>query len=282
MAKISWKPGTMLFPLPPVMVTCGTMEKPNVLTVAWTGIVNSEPPMTYISVRPSRYSHDIIKESGEFVINISTLELAKACDYCGIKSGKNTDKFANMNLETEPCKEVKAPMLVKAPVSLECKVKSVTSLGTHDMFMAEIVNVNVDDKYLEEDDYLALEKAGLLCFVHGRYYTLGRDLGAFGFSVDKTKENKTKPRKSKFLEALKIEKQIKEGTLKIKEGRPARSRNGKKPFNKNAKKENNGKNGFPKTSDRNAMPHSAANTGSNGKSYHRSPFGKKKLKKENA
>ena len=217
MAKISWKPGTMLFPLPPVMVTCGTMEKPNVLTIAWTGIVNSEPPLTYISVRPSRYSYNIIKEAKEFVINISTLELAKACDYCGVKSGKNTDKFKDMNLEIEPCAKVKAPMLKKAPLSLECKVKEITHFETHDMFLAEIVNVNVDDRFLEEDGRLALEKAGLLAFVHGRYYTLGRDLGAFGFSVDKTKENKTKPRKSKFWDIVKMENKIKDGTLKIKQ-----------------------------------------------------------------
>ena len=218
MSKISWKPGTMLFPLPPVMVTCGDMEKPNVLTIAWTGIINSEPPLTYISVRPTRYSHKLIKESGEFVINISTLELAKACDFCGVKSGKNTDKIKEMGLELEPCSKVKAPMLKKAPVSLECKVIEEKSFGTHDMFMAEIVNVNIDDKYLEEDNRLALEKAGLLVFAHGRYYTMGRDLGGFGFSVDKTKENKTKPRKSKFMEILKIENQIKEATAKIKKG----------------------------------------------------------------
>lgn len=216
MTKISWKPGTMLFPLPPVMVTCGTMEKANVLTIAWTGIINSDPPMTYISVRPTRYSHKLIKENMEFVINITTLELAKACDFCGVRSGKNTDKFKEMGLEIEPCSKVKAPMLKKAPVSLECKVTDIKSFGTHDMFTAEIVNVNIDDKYLEADNRLALEKAGLLVFAHGRYYTMGRDLGGFGFSVDKTKENKTKPRKSKFMELLRIEKAIKESTDKIK------------------------------------------------------------------
>ncbi len=240
MSKISWKPGTMLFPLPPVMVTCGDMEKHNVLTIAWTGIINTEPPMTYISVRPSRYSHDIIKETKEFVINISTLELAKACDYCGVKSGKNTDKFKDMNLEIEPCQVVKAPMLKKAPVSLECKVVDIKSFGTHDMFTAEIVNVNIDDRYLEEDNRLALEKAGLLVFAHGRYYTMGRDLGGFGFSVDKTKENKTKPRKSKFMEILKVEQQIKDGTAQIKERKkpttkPAPKQTGRKPFGKTNK-----------------------------------------------
>ena len=268
MTKTSWKPGTMLFPLPPVMVTCGTMETPNVLTIAWTGIINSEPPMTYISVRPSRYSHKIIKEAGEFVINISTLELAKACDYCGVKSGKNTNKFQDMNLEIEPCKEVKAPMLVKSPVSLECKVTSVTPLGTHDMFMAQIVNVNIDDKYLEKDNYLALEKAGLLCFAHGRYYTLGRDLGAFGFSVDKSKENKTKPRKSKFLEILKIEKQIKDGVSKIKDKKLKNILNSHKNISPKGEAKNK-----PDTN-----KHTLKNNKGQKASY-RSQFGKKSSKK---
>ncbi len=218
MTKISWKPGTMLSPVPPVMVTCGTMEKPNVLTVAWTGIVNTEPPMTYISVRPSRFSHNIIKTSGEFVINVSSLELAKACDYCGVTSGRKTDKIKDMKLELEACQKVKAPMLKKAPISLECIVKSVQSFGTHDMFLAEIVNVSIDDKYLEKDGRFALEKAGLLAYAHGRYYTLGRDLGAFGFSVDKTKENKTKPRKSKFAEVLRAEEILADKVGAIKKG----------------------------------------------------------------
>ncbi len=221
MAKVAWKPGTMLFPVPPVMVTCGTMEKPNVLTVAWTGIINSEPPMTYISVRQSRFSHKLIEENKEFVINIANLPLAKACDFCGVRSGRTVDKFKEMNLESEPCQKVNVPMLKAAPVALECKVVEKKTFGTHDMFIAEIVNVNIDDRYIEEDGRLAIEKAGLLVFAHGRYYTMGRDLGAFGFSVDKTKENKTKPRKSKFMEILKIEEKIKDGTLKIKERKSA-------------------------------------------------------------
>ena len=221
MAKIAWKPGTMLFPVPPVMVTCGTMDNANVLTIAWTGIINSEPPMTYISVRPSRHSHKIIEQTKEFVINIANLPLAKACDFCGVKSGKNTNKFKEMGLELAPGVKIKTPMLKSAPVSLECKVTEIKRFGTHDMFIAEIVSVNVDDKYIEPDGRLAIEKAGLLAFAHGRYYTLGRDLGAFGFSVDKTKENKTKPRKSKFMEILKVEEQLKDGTLKIKEKKPS-------------------------------------------------------------
>lgn len=243
MAKQAWKPGTMLFPVPPVMVTCGTMENANVLTIAWTGIINSEPPMTYISVRPSRHSHQLISETKEFVINLANLPLAKACDFCGVKSGKSTDKLAEMGLELEPCANVNTPMLKNASVSLECKVIEIKRFGTHDMFIAEIAGVNVDDRYIEEDGRLAIEKAGLLAFAHGRYYTLGRDLGAFGFSVDKTKENKTKPRKSKFMEILKIEEQIKEGTLKIKEQKASlrkagshgkQSPNGRRRVTKNA------------------------------------------------
>ena len=187
MTKTTWKPGTMLFPVPPVMVTCGTEENTNVLTIAWTGIINSEPPMTYISVRPSRFSHKIISETGEFVINIANLPLAKACDFCGVKSGRKTDKFKEMGLELEASTKVKTPMLKSAPVSLECKVVEVKRFGTHDMFIAEILAVNVDDKYIEEDGRLAIEKAGLLAFAHGRYYTLGDQIDKFGHSVRKKK-----------------------------------------------------------------------------------------------
>ena len=156
MTKTTWKPGTMLFPVPPVMVTCGTSETANVLTIAWTGIINSEPPITYISVRPSRFSHKIIAETKEFVINITNLPLAKACDFCGVKSGKSTDKFKEMGLELEPSTKIKTPMLKSAPVSLECKVLEIKSFGTHDMFIAEIVAVNVDDKYIEDDGSVTL------------------------------------------------------------------------------------------------------------------------------
>lgn len=245
MAKISWKPGTMLFPVPPVMVTCGTMDKANVLTIAWTGIINSEPPMTYISVRPSRFSHAIISETKEFVINITNLPLARACDFCGVRSGKNVDKFKEIGLEIEKAFVVSSPILKSAPVSLECRVTEIKKFGTHDMFMAEIVNVNIDDKYIEEDGRLAIEKAGLLAFAHGRYYTLGRDLGAFGFSVDKTKENKTKPRKSKFMDILKIEEQLKKGTLKIKDKKPSLQRlRDTKKNNENKTRKKGKKRGF--------------------------------------
>ena len=183
MAKITWKPGTMEYPLPPVMVSCGTMEKPNIMTAAWTGIVSSEPAMTYVSIRPSRYSHQLIKESGEFVINLTTLPLVTAADFCGVKSGRETDKFKEMELTPGACSQVSCPQIMESPVSIECKVVSVTNYGSHDMFLAEIVAVNVDDKYLDQDGKLWLEKAGLIAYSHNYYYTLGRNVGFFGFSV---------------------------------------------------------------------------------------------------
>ncbi len=185
MTKITWKPGTLLAPVPPALISCGTLENPNVMTAAWTGIIASDPAMTYVSIRPSRYSHKLIKDSGEFVINLTHLPLVKAADWCGVKSGKNVDKFKEMGLTAAPCSQIKAPQIEEAPVSLECKVKSITNYGTHDMFLAEIVAVNVDDKYIDEDGKLWLEKAGLIAYVHGFYYTLGRKIGKFGFSVEK-------------------------------------------------------------------------------------------------
>ena len=171
MSKITWKPGTLLSPVPPALISCGTVKNPNVMTAAWTGIIASEPPMTYVSIRPERYSHEIISESKEFVINLTTLPLVSAADYCGVKS----------------CSAVKAPQIEESPVSIECRVKDIQHFGTHDMFLAEIVAVNIDDKYLNEEGRLTLEKAGLIAYVHGSYYTLGRNVGSFGFSVNKAK-----------------------------------------------------------------------------------------------
>lgn len=192
MAKITWKPGTMEYPLPPVMVSCGSMEKPNVMTAAWTGIVSSDPAMTYVSIRPSRYSHELIKESGEFVINLTTLPLVTAADFCGVKSGRDTDKFKEMNLTPGACSQVSCPQIMESPVSIECKVVSVTNYGSHDMFLAEIVAVNVDDKYLDQDGKLWLEKAGLIAYSHNYYYTLGRNVG---FSASPSAAAHSKPAK---------------------------------------------------------------------------------------
>ena len=198
MAKLQWKPGTLLAPAPPALVSCGTMEEHNVLTAAWTGIVNSEPPMTYVSIRPQRHSHGIIKEKGEFVINLPTEAIVKATDLCGVKSGRDVDKFQLAGLTAEPSNLVAAPGIAECPISLECKVREVTSLGSHDMFLADIVAVDVDPKYVDEKGALHMEKAGLLAYAHGAYFGLGKQLGTFGFSVRKKPLKKgRKPAKKK-------------------------------------------------------------------------------------
>ena len=183
--KIVWKGGTLEAPLPPVMVTCGNGEKANVLTIAWSGILNSDPPKTYISVRPSRYSYPIICESGEFVINLTTKDLVRAADYCGIYTGAKVDKFEKMHLETVKAHEVSCPLLAASPVSLECRVCDRIALGSHDMFIADIVAVDVDSRFIGQDGKLHLEKAGLCAFAHGSYFELGRKLGNIGFTVRK-------------------------------------------------------------------------------------------------
>lgn len=198
MAKLQWKPGTLLAPAPPALVSCGTMEEHNVLTAAWTGIVNSEPPMTYVSIRPQRHSHGIIKEKGEFVINLPTEAIVKATDLCGVKSGRDVDKFQLAGLTAEPSNLVAAPSIAECPISLECKVREVYSLGSHDMFLADIVAVDVDPKYVDEKGALHMEKAGLLAYAHGAYFGLGKQLGTFGFSVRKKPLKKgRKPAKKK-------------------------------------------------------------------------------------
>ena len=188
MAKITWKPGTMLYPVPPALVSCGTVEKPNALAVAWTGIVCTDPAMTYVSIRPSRYSYELISASGEFVINLTDAALARAADFCGVRSGRDMDKFAAAGITAEPASVVSAPMVAESPVSLECRVKQVLPLGSHTMFLAEILAVHVRED-LMEGDVLHLEKAHLVAYAHGQYYELGRHIGRFGFSVQK----KTKP-----------------------------------------------------------------------------------------
>ena len=185
MAKLQWKPGTLLAPAPPALVSCGTMEAHNVLTAAWTGIVCSGPPMTYVSIRPERYSHHMILERGEFVINLPTQAIVRATDLCGVKSGRDGDKFALAGLTAEPSALVAAPGIGECPVSLECRVREVLHLGSHDMFLSDIVAVDVDPGYVDEKGALHLEKAGLLAYAHGGYYGLGRQLGTFGFSVRK-------------------------------------------------------------------------------------------------
>ena len=190
MTKTVWKSGTMLYPLPPVMVTCGTMETPNVFTVAWTGIINSDPPMTYISVRPSRFSHELIKNGKEFVINLTTAKMLKAADFCGVKSGRDLNKIKETGLTLLPCQKVKVPMIEQSPLSLECRVTEIKPLGSHDMFLAEIVAVHVEEELIDSKGRFELERSGLVAFCHGAYYALGGRLGSFGFSVEKKKTRK--------------------------------------------------------------------------------------------
>ena len=187
MAKVQWKAGTFIYPIPAVMVSCGTMEKSNIITVAWTGILNTNPAMCYISVRPERYSHDIIKENGEFVINLTTEKLARATDWCGVRSGRDYDKFKEMKLTKEKGNFVKAPLIKESPVSVECRVKEIIPLGSHDMFVAEVLSIDADEKYIDEKGAFDISKCNLMAYANGGYYPLGKKIGKFGFSVQKKK-----------------------------------------------------------------------------------------------
>ena len=195
MAKKTFKGGTLLAPLPPAMVSCGDMENSNIITIGWTGILNSTPPVTYISVRPSRFSHHIIKESGEFVINLTSEELVRAADYCGIFTGAKVDKFEKCGLTKEPATEVACPMIAEAPMSIECRVREVHTLGTHDVFVADILAVNVKDELVDGSGKIRMDKAALAAYTHGEYFALGRKLGTFGFSAAKKKKRKPQAKK---------------------------------------------------------------------------------------
>ena len=185
MSKINWKGSALLAPVPAALVTCGTVETPNALTIAWTGITCSNPPMTYISVRPERYSYGLIKESGEFVINLTTASMIRGVDFCGVRSGRELDKLAHCGFTVEEGSAVSAPILTQSPVSIECRVKQILPLGSHDMFLAEIVAVDVEESIVDEAGKLHLEKCGLAAYSHGEYFQLGKKIGSFGFSVKK-------------------------------------------------------------------------------------------------
>ena len=215
MTKITWKAGTMLSPLPPVLISCGSVENPNVMTAAWTGIVCTEPTLTYVSIRPSRYSNQLIRETGEFVINVPTVKLAKAVDLCGVKSGRQVDKFALAKITPAACDKISAPQVLEAPVSLECKVKEITSYGTHDVFLAEVVAVDIDDAYLTDAQALDLSKAGLLAYAHGFYYALGKQIGKFGWSVEKKSTKKKRAARLQAEKSGKVQK-AKSQTLRLK------------------------------------------------------------------
>ena len=191
MGKVHWKPGTMVYPLPAVMVSCGeNIEEYNIVTIAWTGTICSDPPMCYISVRPSRHSYDIIKRTGEYVINLTTEKLAKATDWCGCRSGKKYNKWQEMGLTPLPAKNINAPVIAEAPINIECKVKEIIKLGTHDMFISNVVNVSVDDTYFDKNGAFSFAKADPLVYSHGHYFGIGKKIGKFGWSVEKKKPKK--------------------------------------------------------------------------------------------
>ncbi len=197
MAKQIWKPGNMLYPLPAVMVSVADKEgNPNIITVAWAGTVCTNPPMVSISVRPERYSYHMIDETGEFVINLTTEKLAYATDYCGVRSGKDVDKFKELHLTPEKAEYVNAPLIAESPVNIECKVVKKDTPGSHHIFLAEVKAVHVDDAYMDQKGRFALEKTDPIVYVHGQYYSLGKLLGTFGYSVKKpTKKNGKKKKK---------------------------------------------------------------------------------------
>ena len=198
MAKISWKGSALLGPVPPVMVTCGDMEESNIITVAWAGTINTHPPRVSIAIRPTRHSYGIIKERGEFAINLTPATLAKECDFCGIYTGAKVDKFAKTGLHKAPATAVACPIIEECPLALECKVLDVLPQGTHDLFLAEVVAVDLDDTLLDENGKLCLDRAGLAAFAHGEYFALGEKLGNFGFSVAKKGKGKPAPNAKKL------------------------------------------------------------------------------------
>ncbi len=194
--KEHWKGGTMIYPLPAPMITCGDIDgEYNIITVAWTGIISTEPPRCYISIRPERYSYKLIKESREFVINLTTSALAYATDWCGVKSGKDHDKFSEMKLTPQQGIKVKTPIIAESPINLECRVFDIREMGSHDMFLADILRIQATEDYInKQTGAFNLRKADPICYSHGKYYSLDRFIGKFGFSVKKIKKKKGKSR----------------------------------------------------------------------------------------
>ena len=193
MAKKIWKSGTFIYPIPAVMVSWGDMDKSNIITVAWTGILNTNPAKVYISVRPTRYSYDIIKKTGEFVINLTTKELAYATDWCGVKTGAKVDKFKEMKLTKQKCEFVSAPAIKESPVSIECRVTDIKEFGSHHTFIADVLSIDADEKYIDEKGAFDISKCNLIAYANGGYYELGKKVGKFGYSVEKKKK---KPQKN--------------------------------------------------------------------------------------
>ena len=194
MGKYAFKPGNMIYPVPAVLVSAADREgNTNIFTAAWTGTICTNPPMAYISVRPERYSYHMIRETGEFVINLTTKELARAADYCGVRSGRDVDKWKEMKLTPVKGREVSVPLIGESPVNIECRVTEVKELGSHHMFLAQVVAVSVDEAYMDENGRFDLNASGLIAYSHGQYRELGEDLGGFGFSVQKNAKKSGKP-----------------------------------------------------------------------------------------
>lgn len=192
MSKKIWKSGTFIYPIPAVMVSCGDMEKSNIITVAWTGILNTNPAKVYISIRPERYSYNIIKEKGEFVINLTTKKLAFATDWCGVKTGAKVDKFKEMKLTKQKYEFIQAPAIAESPVSIECKVTDIKEMGSHHMFIADVLSIDSDEKYIDENGAFDISKCNLIAYANGGYYELGNKIGKFGYSVQKKKKSTKK------------------------------------------------------------------------------------------
>ena len=188
LSKVIWKPGTFIYPIPAVLVTSGDMEKSNIMTVAWTGILNTNPAIVYISVRPERYSYNLIRENMEFAINLTTEDLVYATDWCGVRSGAKVDKFKEMNLTKEKAQNIKCPLIKESPVSIECKVIEIKEFGSHHTFIARVLSIDADDKYIDEKGAFDISKCRLISYANGGYYSAGRKLGKFGYSVEKKKK----------------------------------------------------------------------------------------------
>ncbi len=200
MSRKIWKAGTFVYPIPAALISCGTMEKSNILTIAWTGIINTDPAMVYISVRPNRYSYNIIKKNKEFVINLTNKDLAFATDWCGVRSGKDYDKFKEMKLHKEKAKFVKCPIIKESPVAVECKVKEIVELGSHHMFIAEVLSIDADEKYMDDKGSFDISKCNLIAYANGGYYPLGKKIGKFGYSVQRKKKKKKNTNNRKKLQ----------------------------------------------------------------------------------
>lgn len=199
MGKINWKPGNMIYPLPAVLVSCGDKESGhNLITISWTGTICTNPPMCYISVRPERHSYNLIKDSGEFVINLTTASMSRATDWCGVRSGRDYDKFKESGLTAIDSEVVSCPSVDESPISVECRVKEIVKLGSHDMFIADVVNVSVDDRYIDpETDSFSLKSADPIAYSHGHYFKLGENLGRFGWSVKKSNSRNAKKNRAR-------------------------------------------------------------------------------------